>query len=316
MADETTSTSVTEVVYSEWINPVFQAYATDVAVATAFVYEKRPANNSKTVSFPRQISDVGTPDDGGAGVDTEYDYTEGTGLSNTEFETEEASVSATELGVMRTLTDEALEDSADGIDLVNAIVRDEAHILSLVKDDDLLALMNSFTDTVGQTGVDLTISQLSMAFTELRRNGVHPQAGGLAVILDQQQGEDIESAVIATGTAMAVYEGAADRFLGIMPDAGLGMTAGLLMMFRGAPVFVSGLTDSVNAGADVAGGLIVRGDIPVNEPWASIGACRKRDFRLEDERDASLPGTELVGTERWGVGIINPAFGVNIVSDA
>ena len=316
MANETTTTSVTEIVYSEWINPAFQAYATDIAVASQFVFEKRAGNNSKTVSFPRQVSDVGTPGDGGAGVDTEYDYTEGTGLSNTEFETEQASVTATEMGVMRTITDEAMEDSVDGIDLVNTIVRDEAHILSLVKDDDLLALMNSFTDTVGTTTADLTIAQLSSAFTELRRNGVHPEAGGLAVFLGDQQGADLEDAVQATGTNIAVYEGAVDRFLNIMPDAGAGMSSGLLMMFRNAPVFSSGLVDTVNAGEDEAGGLIVRGDIPVNEPWASIGACRKRDFRLETERDASLPGTEVIGTERWGVGIINAAFGINIVTDA
>lgn len=316
MANETTTTTVTEIVYSEWINPSFQAYATDIAVARPFAFGKNAQNKSKTVAFPRMISDAGTPDDSGAGVDTEYDYTEGTGLSNTQLDLEEATVTATEIGIMRTITDEAMEDSVDGLDLVNAIIRDMAHVLALVKDDDMLSLFASFTDTVGTTTVDFAIADLSSAFTQLRRNGAHPTAGAIVGVIDQQQGEDLENAVQATGTSMAVFEGAADRFLAIQPDAGHGMTSGLLMMFRNAPIFVSGLCDDANAAADKVGGLFIRGDQTVNEPWAAVGASVKRTFRVETERDASLPGTEIVGTERDGTGVINPAFGVQIVTDA
>jgi hypothetical protein len=122
MADETTITSVTELVYGEWIAPFIQSYAGNYLNPSQFFARWDPQNGSSTVSVPRLVSDQGTANDDGAEVDTEFGIAEGTDLSNTELETLDATFSIAEYGIMREITDTVLESasSADAIDWMSA----------------------------------------------------------------------------------------------------------------------------------------------------------------------------------------------------
>jgi hypothetical protein len=135
-------------------------------------------------------------------------------------------------------------------------------------------------------------------------------------VLDEQQVDDFEALLIATGTSMAVYAMAADRILG-SPNVGPnnGMSNGHVLSFRGAQVWSSGLTDTANAGADVAGACFVP-STPANDSMAALGICWKRLFRLETDRDISLRATEYVSTMRVGVAELEDKAGTSIITDA
>lgn len=316
MANETTSTTIEEIVNSEWIRPVFQDYAHDWVVASQYALPLSLIGRaSATIALPRIQSDMGTVGDGGGGVDTEYDATEGTDLSNTQLDLNEATITSSEYGIMRTVTDTAREDSIDAFALMQAIIRDCARILTTALEDDVCALFGSFSNTSGTTTVNLALADMNDAIASIRNRGIRAP-GGLAFVLDEQQGLDLEAALVATGTSWAVYPGTAEAQLRAVPDGNNGLTDGRLLSYKGFPVVATGLTDTANTGADVVGAALVRGDESLNAAFAAIGVVTSREFRAATERNESLRAEEIVCTMRKGTGILLDGAGQGIVTDA
>lgn len=315
MANETTSSTLEEAINSEWIDPAFQDYASDFTNAQRFCYERDlTGQKTNTWAVPRLVSDMGTVGTS-AGVDTEFDATEATDLSNTALETTESTVSASEYGLMRTITDQAMEDIIDGLALMQLVVQDAARILMTAFEDDVIAQFASFTNTSGATGVDITIANFKDAYASIRNRGVRA-AGGLVAVLADNQVTELEAALEASGTSQAVYPGTADGMLRARPSPDNGLNDGLVFSLYGVPVYQTGLDDTANTGADVVGGVWVRGDVPANRPHTALGINVKRRFRAEQERDASLRATEVVTTMRKGVGILRNDAGQGVVTDA
>lgn len=304
MANETTTTTLTEIVNSEWIRPVFQDYAHEFVNATRFcLHQDLRGRGTSTWAQPRMVSDMGTVGDAGGGVDTEYDATEGTVLTNTQLDLAESTISTSEFGIMRTLTDSAQEDVVDGFALVQAIVMDAARILMTALEDDVVALFGSATNVSGATGVNISVANMSDAITAVRQRGVRAP-GGMVGVLDQVQISDLEDAFEATSTSWAVYPQANDRVLRIGAAADNGLSTGEVFSFKGVPIYESGLTDTANTAADVVGAVFVRGDVSSNEPFAALGLATSRDFRSEIDRNAALRADEIVCTMRKGTGIL------------
>lgn len=316
MANETTTTTLTEIVNSEWIRPAFQDYAADWLVATQFLlrFDLR-GRGTATVAVPSIISDMGTVSDGGAGVDTEYDATEATDLTNTTMDLSEATISTSEYGVMRTITDTALEDTVDGFNMIQEIVNDSARILATALEDDVCALFAGFGTTVGTSGSPLTLTNMSDGVTTIRAAGVRAP-DGIVFVLDDEQASEYEAALISTNAAAAVYAGAADRLLSANPTPNNGLANGHIGFFRQYPVYMTGLTDTANMGADVVGAAFVRGDTAGNARMAALGLAVSREFTVATERNESLRATEVVATQRMGVGELLDAAGVKLVTDA
>lgn len=316
MANETTSTTLEEVINSEWIRPAFQQYASDWLVAAQFLlrFDLR-GKASATVAVPSVVSDMGTVSDGGAGVDTEYNAAEATDLANTQMDLSEATIATAEYGIMRTITDTALEDVVDGMDIMRQIVADSALILATALEDDVCALFAGFANQVGATTVDLTLAVMSSAVVQIRNSGVRAP-DGIVFVLDDQAASDYEAALIAGNAAAAVYAGAADRLLAATPTQNNGLANGQIGFFRQYPVYQTGLTDTANAGADVLSAAFVRGDTPGNAPMAALGLAVSREFTVAMERDESARATEVIATQRLGVGELLDVAGVGIVSDA
>ena len=67
MANETTLTTLTELVHSEWINPFILSYAANYKNPSQFLLRMDPLNGSTTVSAPRWVSDEGDVNDEGVG---------------------------------------------------------------------------------------------------------------------------------------------------------------------------------------------------------------------------------------------------------
>lgn len=314
MANETTLTTLTELVHAEWINPFILSYAENYKNPAQFLLRMDPVNGSTTVSAPRWVSDQGTVNDAGAAVDTEYDATEASDLSNTALETLDETFSISEYGLLRTVTDHVVESAQSAQAVLQFIVPDAASILMAAGNQTACALFASFTNQSGDVSADpLTIAFVDDAIYDLAERGV---TGELVGILHHDQVRDFMNALQASSTSMAVYAGAADRQMAAStsPDQGRNVE-GFSLRYKGVDFYRNGLVSTANTAANVVGAIFARGDIPAQANMAAIGQGYLREFRVATQRDESLRATEFVATMRWGCGIINNAHGQELISD-
>jgi len=314
MANETTQTTLTELVYGEWISPFIQSYAGNYQNPSQFLAKWNPTNGSSTVSVPKWVSDQGTADDTGTAVATAYNATEGTDLSNTELETTDSTFSIAEYGLMREVTDSVIESAQSAESVLSFIIPDGASILMAAANDDVCALFASLTGQSGATTVNLSVADVDDALYDLAERGA---LGELVGILDHQQVRDFSDALQATGTSMAVYAGSADRQMGTAFDKNQGRNIeGYTFDYKGVPFFRNGLCDTATSGADVVGAIFTRGDIESQRATACLGQASLREFRVATERNESKRSTEVIMTMRWGCGITHNDMGQELLSDA
>lgn len=316
MSNETTTTTLNDITYSAWIEPSFLDYAYDWVVAQQFFTRKYSlvGKPSKTIQIPRLASDMGTVGNGGSGVATAYNGTEGSDLSNVALDTDNVQVSVSEYALLRTVTDNVGEDSVNGLDLMNTAVADAARILMTALEDDCVGLFSSLSNSVGTTTADLTIAQAIAAHVGIRKRG-YRATDPLVYVLDEQQIDDLEAALLNTNAAAAIYAGAADKLLGVDRTTNNGHGNGHVMNFRGYGVYTSGLTDTANSGADVVGACFTPWSAG-NAPHVTFALVDKRPFRVEPQRDASLRASEMVFSMRVGAGEVTDGSGTAIITDA
>lgn len=315
MAGETTTTSLTELIYSEWISPFIQSYAAQYLNPSQFFARFDPANGSSTVSVPRWVSDQGTPNDDGVAVDAEYNATEATALSATELETTDSTFSIAEYGLLREISDTSLEDGVINAEtLMNQLALDGASTLMAAANDDGCALFAGFTNSSGATTVDLTVADVDDALYDLAERGA---MGELVGVLDHEAMRNFQSDLQSTGSTFAKYSGTADRMMAVSasPDQGRNIE-GYTLSYKGVDFYRTGLTDTANAGADVVSAIFVRGDIEAQKATAAIGQGSRRDFRVAAERDEAKRTTKVVMTMRWGCGRLIDSNGQKLISDA
>ena len=314
MALETTLTTLTELVYAEWINPFILSYAANYKNPSQFALRMDPLNGSTTVSAPRWVSDEGDVNDEGAAVDTEYDATEATNLDPVALETLDETFSISEYGLNRTVTDHVFESAQSAASVLASLTPNAASTLMAAGNQTMCALFPSFTGQSGDVTADpLTIAFVDDAIYDLAERGV---TGELVGILHHDQVRDFMNALQATSTSLAVYAGAADRQMDAQsaPDQGRNVD-GWSLRYKGINFYRNGLCTTANTAANVIGAIFTRGDIPAQADMAAIGQGSLREFRLETERDASLRATEFIFTMRWGCGIVNNAHGQEVISD-
>ncbi len=207
-----------------------------------------------TLSIPKEESYWGSANDDGAGVDTEFNATEGSDLGNTQITTGAVTCTPGEFGVAHEITMNVTEDSVDAAGFYRSVEENMLLAINLALTDDFLALFASLSNSSGQSGVDLSVANMLAAFQQVRSRAT--EADAVIGILDTQQGNDLENNLVTTNAAAAVFAMAADRLIGAQPaaDAGLG-TSRQIMTFRGAPIFQTGLTDTANGGEDVVGAI-------------------------------------------------------------
>ena len=318
MANETTRTSVTELIQSEWINDYILNYAGHYQNPTQFLAKMNPKNGSLTVSAPRLVSDQGTANDDGAAVDTEYDRTDGTDITATELETLDETFSLGEYGLMRVITDGVLESAQNAQELIGMVVPDGARILMAAANSTACGLFSGFTNSSGTSGTNCGVADVDDAIYDLAERGV---VGELVGIFDNQAVRDFQDALQGSGVSpqltSATYAGAADRLMNVQPSGDSGRNVeGYVLSYKGVPIYRTGLTLTANTGADVVSAIFTRGDIESQKAEASIAQGTIREFRLETERDASLRATEFVMTMVWGAGLVNKDKGQALITDA
>jgi len=221
------------------------------------------------------------------------DLTEATDITTpTSFDTTSKTITADEKGVMVTLTDLSRESA--GEDVAAAIGRQIGDAMAKKVDTDLAALFSGFSNTVGSGAGEITVEDLFKAAATLRAN----QAPGQYVcVLHPYQAFQIKKQLTNAGNTNMVNPS----------DLGNeALRSGFVGNIAGMNVFESTVITGDSAGAFVGAAM----------SQDALGYMVKRNMRVEEQRDASLRATEIVGSMAYGVSEIFDAYGVGIIGDA
>ena len=216
------------------------------------------------------------------------------------------SITASEHGIMTFVSDRLSRQNNE--DILSHVGEVQGGALGRLLEDDLIALFDTFSNSIGAQDTALTYRQVAGAVSYLKTdnnasygmapgtpNGVfHPeqirafvqevtgiQAGGTTGMAAQPIPEGITSEVIQN------YFRGNERIFGI-------------------PIYQSGVLGRDGSG-DVKGAVFV--------PQA-IALAMAHEMEAEEERDASLRGTEMVMVGEWGEAEIADPWGVEMLGAA
>ena len=215
--------------------------------------------------------------------------TEGTDMTSTTVSTSSVSIAVGEVGVQAFLTDMATMGAGNpaaeiGQLLGNAIARKI--------DEDLIALFDGFSTSLGATTQELTVADVFKAAATLRNNKVN---GRLVAVLNPLQAYALK----ANLTNTFANPNGGDLQNEAMRNGFVGSIAGV-DIYESAHVAIDGSGDAKGA---------------IFAPEA-LALAMKRDFVVEPQRDASNRGWELNATAVYGVGELDDTYGVEMYFDA
>ena len=227
---------------------------------------------------------------------------EGVELANTPLTTTKVTLTASEIGIMATITD-VLEVS-DIPAAHGARLRQLGRSLGDKMDIDICALFSGFTGTIGATTVDLDLAVVLDGIYQLEVNDVSNH-GSLVAVLHPVQISDIRKD-LETASAAIYTTGSGNAREGLSQ---LNKSqAGYFGEWFGIDFFQSTNVPTATAGADRAGGLFIRN--------YALGMVKKWDARVETLRWAPIRGVVLVATAMYGVGEVEDLAGLTVLSDA
>ena len=222
--------------------------------------------------------------------------TEGTGLANTAVNTSSRTLTVVGKGIMITVTD--LMISGNVIRNLPAWAAQLGAALAELLDSDLAAEFADFATAIGSTGVNLSEVNFLSAIYELELGNA---LGDLVAVLHPIQVDDLRKAIVASTGAVWGASGGPGEIARVGKGGAL----------YGVPIFSSSVCASVNTDADRQGAMFPLGRS------GGMASAFKWEPRTEFERDASLPGTEIVVTAAHGDECVDTATtgGVKIVTD-
>ena len=279
MANETTSSTLDELFENITQEAIFTFEETSVMRPLVTTY---PITGSgKTISVPVYPTVSANA------------VNEATDLTNTAINPTEATITASEVGVMTTLTDLG-RDSASrnvGADIGQLF----GNAIAKKVDTDLAALFVNFTtNEVGAAATELDADLIFKAVAKLRMQNVpapyygvfHPRAVyNLKKSLTQAGYNTNANAISDIGNE-------------ILRNNFIGTVAGV-QIFENANITPDASDDAYGA---------------VFHP-ASLGLALKEDFKVETQRDASLRATEIVASITYGKGAIKQSYGCAVITD-
>ena len=282
MANETTSSTVSEL-YTEIVAEALFV-AQEQSIMRGLVRNYTIAGGGKSVEVPI-YSAVSA-----AAVN------EATDLTNTAVNPSSVTITATEKGVMTTLTDLARNSAPRNV--AGDIGKLFGEAIAKKIDKDLTALFGGFSTTVGSASTVMSASLIFQAVAKLRAAGV--------------PGENL-SAVIHPQVAFDLKSGLTNTFAN--PNPGVGNEAlrtGLVGQIAGVNIFeTSNMTDSSDNDPGTTGdykGAVFHSD--------ALGLAMMQDLKIETQRDASLRADEIVATAVYGVGELADSKGCEVEADS
>jgi N4-gp56 family major capsid protein len=215
--------------------------------------------------------------------------TEGSDMGSTEVSTTSVSVSVGEVGAQVFLTDMATMGSGNPAVELGTVL---GNAIATKMDKDLIALFDGFSNVLGATTQEVTVADLFKAAAMLKANKAR---GQMFAVLHPYQ-------------AYALKANLTNTFAN--PNGGdlqnEAMRSGYVGTIAGIDVYES-------ANVEIDGSGDAKGAIFTQE---ALCLAMKRDFRIEEQRDASLRGWELNATAVYGVAELDNDYGVEAYFDA
>jgi len=283
MADETTTSTLDDLISPLVAEALFVASERSIMRGLVRNYTM-PQNSGKVLQVPIY------PTVTAAAV------AEATDLSNTAISTSKADLTVSEVGIMATVTDLTMNVSES--DVVRDLGKLFGEAIAKKIDTDLTALFGGFSTTVGSNSTVMSAALIFQAVAKLRAAGV--PGDDLACVIHPQVAFDLKSGLTNTFAN---------------PNPGVGneaLRSGFVGQIAGVDVYeTSNMADSSSNNPGTTGdykGAVFHRD--------ALGLAMMQDIKIEQQRDASIRGTELVATAVYGVGELIDAHGCEIEADS
>lgn len=221
---------------------------------------------------------------------------EGVELANTPLTSDSVTLTASEIGIMATITD--VLELSDIPAAHAARLRQLGRAMGDKLDVDICALFAGFSVAVGTTGINISLANLLDTIYQIEV----ADAGGLGSlvgVLHPRQTADLRTELEAD---------AASIYTNTSPNSLSKAMAGYFGSWFGIDIFQSTNVPTANAGADRAGGVFVRN--------YALGLAQKWAAKVEPMRWPPIRGWVLVASAMYGVGEIEDLAGVEVTTDA
>jgi len=217
---------------------------------------------------------------------------EATDLANTAIDPSSVTITASEVGVMTTLTDLARNSAPRNV--AADIGRLFGEAVAKKQDQDLIGLFDSFSVTLGDgTGAISAASVFNVAST-LRANALN--LNDCAVVLHPKIAYDLKANLTNTFAN---------------PNAGdlqnEAMRSGFVGSLAGLRIFETSNMSNTGTAGDYKGAAMHRD---------ALALAEMQGLKIETQRDASLRADEIVATAVYGVGEIHDSYGVEMHFDS
>jgi len=217
---------------------------------------------------------------------------EATDLSNTAVNPSSVTITASEVGVMTTLTDLARNSASRNV--AADIGRLFGEGIAKKMDQDLIALFDGFSVTLGDGTGAITAASIFNAASTLR-------AAGLPI-------EDCY-AILHPKIAYDLKANLTNTFVNANGNdlANEALRSGYIGSLAGVKIFeTSNMSDTGTAG-DYKGAVFHKD---------ALALAMMQDIKIETQRDASLRADEIVATAVYGVGELHDSYGVELHFDS
>lgn len=286
MAGETTTTSVTETIYTTIITDRILRELRPLSVMRPFFRTATPGN-SLSYDFTKlddmAITNVESP-------------AEAAELTNREVTTDKVRVTASVKAIMASVTDLAQRVSL--LDVMSEVQGVLARTMAEKWEVDAAANLANFSN-VTTAAATLTVSDIQKAIAALEQRDV---TQSLVTVLHPKQAGELRADLIAQSGTYWSRSGAADSGLDRYHQVGL---VGSLF---GVPIYQTSVVPTSDAGAKYAGAMFVGGE--------ALGLLQLWDVKTELQRDASKLLTEIVLSNCYGFVEIDDTRGQTIKSNS
>ena len=276
MANETTSSTISEL-YTEIVAEALFV-ASEQSIMRNLVRNYTIAGGGKSVEVPIYANVSAAA------------VNEATDLSNTAINPTSVTITASEVGIMTTLTDLARNSASRNV--AADIGRLFGEAIARKIDADLSALFSGFSTEKGPgAGSEIVVQDLFEGAAELRTNNA---PGPYYGVFHPKQIFNVKKTLTNT------FVGRDTELLNEAMRSGfVGNIAGI-QIFESSNVSVDGSDDSI-------GGVFSQD---------ALALAMMQDLKIESQRDASLRADELVATAVFGVSEIHDSYGVKLTADS
>jgi len=278
MANETTSSTLSEL-YTEIVAEA-QFVATEQSIMRNLVRNYAITGGGKVVEVPIYSAVSAAA------------VSEATDLSNTAIDPSSVSITASEVGIMTTLTD--LGRNSAPRNVAADIGRLFGEAIAKKQDQDLIALFDGFSVTLGDGTTAISAASIFNVASTLRANALN--LNDCAVVLHPKIAYDLKANLTNTFAN---------------PNAGdlqnEAMRSGFVGSLAGLRVFETSNMSNTGTAGDYKGAAMHRD---------ALALAEMQGLKIETQRDASLRADEIVATAVYGVGEIHDSYGVEMHFDS